>query len=419
MTSVKKTMTHSFERDTRKLSFSASYDPGIDLGGGQELKRDGYPDEDSASFIHLDSIGNILQGGGGIDNDNDCADSISSLLSSILQEEMRHIASSSSSSYANNEGHTVEPVCSDATSFEPIPLEVITSKSDGQKIVSSDEEDDDIPLEAFPEDDSYYHYDTMNITCQEEGGTTVLHPSSTKASVVSLVHTTCTSYTTCDRATGFIPVTTTSEQRNWFVYTAPNEEKNFHQHLHTPMKNVQGMVAVSSDDEDVTKQDKTVSCVNIRDYHKDKWEKRYNELRIVFKDTGRSSVHHNDVSKKGLARWIKRQRYQYKLLHERKTSTMTKERIEALQRLNFVWDSHSTAWDDRIQELKLFKDTNKHCNVPYNYPANKTLASWIKYQRRQYRLMERGGKSNISSKRICQLRNLGFQFSPRETLSNV
>jgi hypothetical protein len=412
MTSVEKTMP-SFERNTRNLSFSASYYPGVDLGGGQEFKRDRYLDEDSSSFIHLDSIGNILQGGG-VDNDNDCADSISSLLSSILQEEMSHIASSDSD--ANNEGHTVDPVCSDATSFEPIPLEVITSKSDGQKIVSSDEEDDDAPLEAFPEDDWYYHsYDTMNITYQEEGGTTVLHPSSAEASIVSLAPASYTS----DVATEIIPVTTTSDQRNWFVYTAPHEKKSIHQDLHSNMKNVQGMVAVSSDDEDVTKENKTVSCVNIRDYHKDKWDKRYNELRNVFKETGRSSVHHNDVSKKGLARWIKRQRYQYKLLHECKTSTMTEDRIEALQRLNFVWDSHSTAWDDRIQELKLFKDTNQHCNVPYNYPANKTLASWIKYQRRQYRLMERGGKSNISSKRICQLKNLGFQFSPRETLSTV
>ena len=404
MTSVKKTVP-SFERNTKNLSFSVSYDPGVDLGGGQEFKRDGYLDEDSLSFIHLDWIGNIFQGGG-VDNDNDCADSISSLLSSILQEEMSHIASSDSD--ANNKGHTVDPVSSDATSFEPIPLEVITSRSDGQKIVTSDEEDDDVPLEAFPEDDSYYHsYDTTNTnTYQEEGGTMVLHPSSTKASIVVL-------------ATEFTSVTTTSDQRNWSVYTALNEEKTIHQDLHSPMKNVQGIVAVSSDDEDVTKEDRTVTCVNIRDYHKDKWNERYNELKIVFKETGRSSVHHNDASKKGLARWIKRQRYQYKLLHGRKTSTMTEERIEALHLLNFVWDSHGTAWDDRIQELKLFKDTNQHCNVPYNYLANKTLASWIKYQRRQYRLMERGGKSNISSERICELKSLGFQFSPRETLSTV
>ena len=404
MASVKKTMP-SFERNTKNLSFSVSYDPGVDLGGGQEFKRDGYPDEeDSLSVIHLDWIGNIFQGGG-VDNDNDCADSISSLLSSILQEEMSHIASSDSD--ANNKGHTVDPVSSDATSFEPIPLEVITSRSDGPKIVTSDEEDDDVPLEAFPEDDSYYHsYDTTNTTYQEEGGTMLLHPSSTEASIVFL-------------ATEFTSVTTTSDQRNWPVYTALNEEKTIHQDLHSPTKNVQGIVAVSSDDEDVTKEDRTVTCVNIRDYHKDKWNERYNELKIVFKETGRSSVHHNDASKKGLARWIKRQRYQYKLLHERKPSTMTEERIEALHLLNFVWDSHGTAWDDRIQELKLFKDTNQHCNVPYNYLANKTLASWIKYQRRQYRLMERGGKSNISSERICQLKSLGFQFSPRETLSTV
>uniref|UniRef100_A0A7S4I127 Helicase-associated domain-containing protein n=1 Tax=Odontella aurita TaxID=265563 RepID=A0A7S4I127_9STRA len=38
-----------------------------------------------------------------------------------------------------------------------------------------------------------------------------------------------------------------------------------------------------------------------------------------------------------LARWVKRQRYQYKLMSEGKRSTTTEERIRELERAGFVW----------------------------------------------------------------------------------
>jgi Helicase associated domain len=150
-----------------------------------------------------------------------------------------------------------------------------------------------------------------------------------------------------------------------------------------------------------------------RGYQCDQWEERFNELSEFFKQNGHSSVPHTDSSNRRLARWVKRQRYQYKLRQEGKPSAMTDERIRALEGLGFVWDSHGAAFEDRLRELEEFKARHKHCNVPSNYRANSSLASWVKCQRRQYRLYREGKHSNITQARIDQLEGMGFQFNLR------
>jgi Helicase associated domain len=92
---------------------------------------------------------------------------------------------------------------------------------------------------------------------------------------------------------------------------------------------------------------------------------------------------------------------------------MTDKRIRLLEDLGFVWDSHSAAWEDRLRELEDFKSIHKHCNVPSNYRANSSLASWIKCQRRQYRLFREGKKSNMTPQRVEQLERMGFRFNLR------
>lgn len=75
---------------------------------------------------------------------------------------------------------------------------------------------------------------------------------------------------------------------------------------------------------------------------------------------------------------VKRQRYQYKLKNEKKPSTMTDERIVALEQVGFVWDSHGAAWLERWGELAEFQKEYGHANVPSNHPKNPQLATWVK-----------------------------------------
>mmetsp|Transcript_18214 Transcript_18214/g.52629 ORF Transcript_18214/g.52629 Transcript_18214/m.52629 type:complete len:116 (-) Transcript_18214:151-498(-) len=51
-----------------------------------------------------------------------------------------------------------------------------------------------------------------------------------------------------------------------------------------------------------------------------------------------------------LARWVKRQRYQYKLMSEGKRSTTTEERIRELERAGFVW---SVRTDQRPRSISI------------------------------------------------------------------
>jgi Helicase associated domain len=92
---------------------------------------------------------------------------------------------------------------------------------------------------------------------------------------------------------------------------------------------------------------------------------------------------------------------------------LTAEREAALQELHFVWDSHAAAWQERWQELAEFVSCHGHANVPKQYPDNPKLAIWVKCQRRQYKLLLQGQKSNLSLARYQKLQQLGFVFCPR------
>ena len=146
------------------------------------------------------------------------------------------------------------------------------------------------------------------------------------------------------------------------------------------------------------------------------WYQRYQELVLFQNEYGHCCVPVNWHQNPRLAQWVKRQRSQFKLRQEGRHSNMSDSRIEALDVLNFVWDSHSVFWNKRLNELQAFVETNGHCNVPTKYPPNQELAVWAKSQRRQFKLFCQGGdtKSHITTERIEKLLKLGFVFNPRE-----
>ncbi|KAL3941197.1 MAG: hypothetical protein SGBAC_004404 [Bacillariaceae sp.] len=111
-----------------------------------------------------------------------------------------------------------------------------------------------------------------------------------------------------------------------------------------------------------------------------------------------------------VSRWVRRQRYQYKLKQEGKKSTMTDARIVKLDAIGFVWDSHSATWSERLSELTDYLRKTGNCNVPATFPPNAPLSTWVKCQRRQYKLFHRGLPSNITMDRIKALDMLGFEW---------
>ena len=123
-----------------------------------------------------------------------------------------------------------------------------------------------------------------------------------------------------------------------------------------------------------------------------------------------SQVPHSYPENPELSRWCKRQRYQYKLyLEGKKESAMTKERVTLLQNINFVWDLHSSAWNEKFRELKEFAKRHGHCSV---FPGlNPKLLTWAKAQRHQYRLLMDGQSSQMTMQRLKDLESIGFEWA--------
>jgi hypothetical protein len=74
------------------------------------------------------------------------------------------------------------------------------------------------------------------------------------------------------------------------------------------------------------------------DSHSATWEERWNELRKFREHHGHCNVPKKDPENHQLAVWVKWQRRQFTLFGEGKYSNMTKERIEKLQVLGFVFN---------------------------------------------------------------------------------
>ena len=91
---------------------------------------------------------------------------------------------------------------------------------------------------------------------------------------------------------------------------------------------------------------------------------------------------------------------------------MTLERAQILEAAGFVWDLQGSAWNERLEELKQFKLENGHVNVTHSEKFPK-LSTWLKCNRRQYKLFHLGQPSNITPERIRLLDELGLRWEMR------
>lgn len=155
----------------------------------------------------------------------------------------------------------------------------------------------------------------------------------------------------------------------------------------------------------------------IRGYQEKEWLKRFQELVLFKEQHGHCLVpqENQNLSRQNLARWVKRQRYQYKLKMSGKSSSITQERIEMLQNIGFVWSRHAIVWHQRLRELEEYRAQHGDCNIPGNYPENQELAIWVKCQRRQYKLFWTDNeRSSMTLERINALDKLGFIWNRKE-----
>mmetsp|Transcript_691 Transcript_691/g.1061 ORF Transcript_691/g.1061 Transcript_691/m.1061 type:complete len:268 (-) Transcript_691:298-1101(-) len=144
--------------------------------------------------------------------------------------------------------------------------------------------------------------------------------------------------------------------------------------------------------------------------HEKKWNIYLEQLRDFKKTHGHCLVPHTFPENQHLARWVKRQRRQYKLMLKGQTSSnMTEERVDILNKEGFIWDSHDIIWRERFKQLFEYKNLYGHTRVPSSCcKGHPGLANWVKCQRRQHKLFLEGKRSSISAERTQLLNDVGF-----------
>ncbi len=94
----------------------------------------------------------------------------------------------------------------------------------------------------------------------------------------------------------------------------------------------------------------------IWDVYQHTWEQNY-ELLIQYKEKyGDCNVLSSLEEYKTLKNWVRTQRKQYTAKKNGKTSYLSQERFEALEKIGFIWNLHEDYWNQRFQELVKFKD---------------------------------------------------------------
>jgi hypothetical protein len=192
-----------------------------------------------------------------------------------------------------------------------------------------------------------------------------------------------------------------------------------------------------------------------------KWNQRILEL-IAYKDEhGDCNVPKNFPENKALGLWVATKRKQYQMKEQGQHSQLTEGRVIKLGSIDFTWklreqsgqqgkeskltndniaelDSMGFLWslqdrkpkqtrtkmedacfEQRVQDLKAYRDTNGHCRVPAQYKPNKALGSWVNTVRTQYTRRGQGKKTSLTDTRISELESLGFVWKARTKKEKV
>jgi hypothetical protein len=182
------------------------------------------------------------------------------------------------------------------------------------------------------------------------------------------------------------------------------------------------MVSRGADKKPSAVKAKSHQKIRFRALKSGQWFQKLQELVEYQRGHGHCHVPHNWSGNVALAQWVKRQRYQYKLREEGKHSTLTDERKDSLDHLGFVWSSHRATWEERLVELKAYAQIYGNCSVPMDFSENRTLAIWVKCQRRHYKLFlsrDPAQQGTVTPDRIQKLDALEFVWDPRKLDSKL
>ena len=131
------------------------------------------------------------------------------------------------------------------------------------------------------------------------------------------------------------------------------------------------------------------------------WNKNFDELRIYKKKNGhcRVSTNYNATSESNLSRWVLKQR------HKRQKNELSRDRIDQLDSLGFIWNPFAQLWDQGFSELEIYMKENGNCLAPVRHktPSGYALGAWITKQR--------NNKDKLTPERVQLLDSIGFSWN--------
>ena len=165
------------------------------------------------------------------------------------------------------------------------------------------------------------------------------------------------------------------------------------------------------------------------------WKKRLKELKAYKETHGNCLVPQRYRLNKSLGIWVNTQRREYTKWLKGKSSRLTKEKIDLLEDMGFVWivvsgpilkDSNrfkriEEQWKQKFNELVKYKEKYGDCLVPRRYEQNNIkLGNWVGNQRREYKRWLKGIKTcRLTQEKVDLLEDIGFVWMDKfKTMRN-
>jgi hypothetical protein len=126
------------------------------------------------------------------------------------------------------------------------------------------------------------------------------------------------------------------------------------------------------------------------------WEQMFAALTAYKQAHGDCNVPVSWKENPELGQWCYVQRRTFR------KSKISKERVQRLEQLGFVWELLEIAWDEMFAALERYRHTHGDCKVPLKWKEDPKLGQWCSSQRANCK------QGSLSVERINRLESLGF-----------
>jgi len=143
------------------------------------------------------------------------------------------------------------------------------------------------------------------------------------------------------------------------------------------------------------------------DVQKAAWMEKYDELLEYRSYHGDCIVPNEYDNNRPLGIWVDQQRQHYsRRINGKEVHSMTDERIELLDAIDFCWNALDARWLTQFEELNNHVRVNGFGRSPPR--SSRQLQGWLTYQRKLYREQQNGEEVSLNADRLLKLRSLGF-----------